>query len=130
MRGRHWFAAALAAGAVWAIALQFVFPLLFARREGVSASAFIRWDFWWAVHLALAWQLCRPGSMTRIFAVVVTWLEIAILGVRLALFLFSDVSTFWTVSLAWNRLALVLLFLALAFHLSFTREGRNLGPPE
>ena len=75
------------------------------------------WDFWWVVHLWLAWALVRWPPYTAALALGVAVVEIAIVAVKLTLFLAAPVWTIWTANWFINKLFVLLCFALMLTHL-------------
>jgi hypothetical protein len=96
--------------AAWTVTVKFLFPMAYALAEGVPLAAYIYWDFWWVVHLALAWSLLHWRSYTHVFAIAVSVAEIAIVSVKLVLFLSAPEWTIWSTNWFINKLFVLLCF--------------------
>jgi hypothetical protein len=44
--------------AAWTVTIKFLFPIGYALAYGLAPGSHIYWDFWWVVHLWLAWRCC------------------------------------------------------------------------
>jgi hypothetical protein len=54
--------------AAWTVTIKFLFPVAFALAEGAPLTRYIYWDFWWVIHLWLAWALLRRPPYTTALA--------------------------------------------------------------
>src|SRR5919106_5407001 len=73
--------------AAWTVTIKFLFPIAYALGEGAPLDTYIYWDFWWVVHLWLAWALLRWQPYAYALALGVSTVEIAIVVTKLVLFL-------------------------------------------
>ena len=64
--------------AAWTLVIKFAFPFAFAWCEGTPLDTYIMWDFWWVIHLWLAWALLSWQRYTYALAVSVSVVEITI----------------------------------------------------
>ena len=114
--------------AAWTVTIKFLFPVSFALSEGVSIGTYIYWDFWWVVHLWLACALLRQPRYTVALALGVSVAEIAIVVIKLTLFLAEPEWTIWTTNWFINKLFVLLCFCLMLSYLA--RQGRRLGRGE
>jgi hypothetical protein len=96
--------------AAWTVTIKFLFPIAYALAEGAPLTAHIYWDFWWVVHLWLAWALLRWQPYTYALALGVSVAEIAIIVMKLALFLADPEWTIWTTNWFINKLFVLACF--------------------
>jgi hypothetical protein len=96
--------------AAWTVTIKFLFPIAYALSEGVPISTYIYWDFWWMVHLWLAWALLRWQPYTYALALGVSAVEILIVVTKLALFLSDPTWTIWTTNWFVNKLFVLACF--------------------
>jgi hypothetical protein len=96
--------------AAWTVTIKFAFPVAYALAEGVPPGTYIYWDFWWVVHLWLAWALLRWPPYTYALALCVSALEIAIIVTKFALFLADPEWTIWTTNWFINKLFVLACF--------------------
>jgi hypothetical protein len=112
--------------AAWTMTIKFLFPIAYALAEGAPVGTYIYWDFWWVVHLWLAWALLRWWRYTYAFAVMVSGIEIAIVVTKLALFLPDPDWTIWTTNWFINKLFVLACFcLMLAYFTVYRRDLRQ-----
>ena len=71
--------------------------------RGRAVGTYIYWDFWWVVHLWLAWALLRWQPYTYALAIGVSAIEIAIIVTKFALFLAEPEWTIWTTNWFINK---------------------------
>jgi hypothetical protein len=114
--------------AAWTITIKFLFPIAYALGEGVPLGTYIYWDFWWGVHLWLAWALLRRRPYAYALALGVSSLEIAIVLTKLVLFLSDPVWSIWTTNWFINKLFVLACFsLMLPYFIIYRRrEGDRL----
>ena len=108
--------------AAWTVVIKFVFPIAFALAEGVPLVSYVYWDFWWVVHLWLAWWLLVGHRYARPLAYAVSIAEIAIILTKFALFLAQPAWTIWTTNWFINKVFVLACFLLLLGHLVTTRR--------
>ena len=94
----------------WTVTIKYAFPVAFALADGTAVSSYIQWDFWWLVHLWLAWSLLHWQRYTPLLAVGVSIAEIIIIAVKFVLFLSSPTWTMWTTNWFINKLFVLLCF--------------------
>jgi hypothetical protein len=111
--------------AAWTVTIKFLFPISYAAAYGLPLGSHIYWDFWWVVHLWLAWALLRWRSYTWPAAITVSVVEIAIVVTKLALFLPAPEWTIWTTNWFINKLFVLLVFCLMLPYLVLRR--RELG---
>ena len=114
--------------AAWTVTIKFVFPIAYALGQGVALDTYIYWDFWWVVHLWLAWALLRWQSYTSLLALAVSTVEIAIVVTKFVLFLSDPVWTIWTTNWFINKLFVLACFcLMLPYFVLYRRRERAQG---
>jgi hypothetical protein len=96
--------------AVWTVTIKFLFPIGYAMAYGLPLGSHVYWDFWWVVHLWLAWALLHWRSYTYLAAIMVSVVEIAIVVTKLAWFLAAPDWTIWTTNWFINKLFVLLCF--------------------
>jgi hypothetical protein len=111
--------------AAWTVTIKFLFPISYAAAYGLPLASHIYWDFWWVVHLWLAWALLRWRFYTWLAAITVSVVEIAIVVTKLALFLPAPEWTIWTTNWFINKLFVLLVFCLMLPYLVLRR--RELG---
>lgn len=112
--------------AAWTVTIKFLFPIAYALAEGAPIGTYIYWDFWWVVHLWLAWALLRWQPYTYALAVGVSAIEIAIIVTKLAVFLAAPEWTIWTTNWFINKLFVLACFaLMLAYCVVHRRDLRH-----
>jgi hypothetical protein len=111
--------------AAWTVTIKFLFPIAYALGEGAPIATYIYWDFWWVVHLWLAWALLRWQPYTYALAIGVSALEIAIIVTKFALFLADPEWTIWTTNWFINKLFVLACFCLMLPHFVFYRPHRR-----
>jgi hypothetical protein len=123
---RSFLAHALILLAAWTVTIKFLFPIAFALAEGSPPLSHVYWDFWWVIHLWLAWALLRWPPYTAPLALGVSVVEIAIIVAKFVLFLGAPEWTIWTTNWFINKLFVLACFcLMLAY---FTLHSRRRAP--
>ena len=97
--------------AAWTLTVKFVFPMVFSAFEGTALSTHVYWDFWWVVHLWLAWALLRWPPYAPLLGIGVATVEILIILTKLSLFLAAPEWTIWTTNWFINKLFVLACFL-------------------
>ena len=88
----------------WTLTIKFLFPIAMAVSEGVPIATHIYWDFWWVVHLGLAWSLKNWQPYTYTLALAVSLAEIAIIVTKFVLFLAEPEWTIWSTNWFINKI--------------------------
>lgn len=96
--------------AAWTVTIKFVFPIGYALAYGLPPATHIYWDFWWVVHLWLAWALLQWRPYAWLLAIGVATVEIAIVAAKLALFLAAPEWSLWTTNWFINKLFVLAVF--------------------
>jgi hypothetical protein len=94
----------------WTVTIKFLFPIAYALGYGLPLGTHIYWDFWWVIHLWLAWALLHWRPYTYVLALGVSVAEIAIIVTKLALFLPAPEWTLWTTNWFINKLFVLACF--------------------
>jgi hypothetical protein len=109
--------------AAWTVTIKFLFPIGYALAYGLPINSHIYWDFWWVVHLWLAFALLRWQPYAYVLAIGVSIAEILIVVTKLALFLAAPEWTIWTTNWFVNKLFVLLVFcLMLPYFVLHRRE--------
>lgn len=111
--------------AAWTVTIKFAFPMAFALADGSPAGAYVMWDFWWAAHLWLGLALLRRARYAIRLALAVSLAEIAIVIVKLAIFLDAPEWTIWTASWFVNKLFVLACFSLMLGWLAARRARRD-----
>jgi len=110
--------------AAWTLTIKFLFPIVFSYFEGSPLLSHVYWDFWWVVHLWLAFALWRWPPYTPALAIGVSVAEIAIILTKFALFLSAPEWTIWTTNWFINKLFVLACFcLLLPWVALYRRRG-------
>jgi hypothetical protein len=96
--------------AAWTVTIKFLFPIAYALGYGLPLGTHIYRDFWWVIHLWLAWALLHWRPYTYVLALGVSVAEIAIIVTKLALFLPAPEWTLWTTNWFINKLFVLACF--------------------
>jgi len=111
--------------AAWTVTIKFLFPIAFAVAESVPLTSHIYWDFWWVIHLWLAWALLRRPPYTTALALGVSVIEIAIIVTKFAFFLSAPEWTIWTTNWFINKLFVLLCFCLMLPWLALRHRRRH-----
>lgn len=96
--------------AAWTLVIKFAFPVAMAMAEGAPIGQHIYWDFWWVVHLWLAWTLLHWRRYTFGLAVGVAIIEIIIIVTKFRLFLAAPEWNLWTTNWFVNKIFVLACF--------------------
>ena len=108
--------------AAWTLVIKFVFPAIYDVSYGHAVGTHIYWDFWWVIHLWLAWALYQQPRYLWWLAVIVSVVEIAIIVVKFVLFLRHPEWTAWETNWFINKLFVLNCFIVLLLHCMFQRS--------
>jgi hypothetical protein len=109
--------------AAWTVTIKFLFPIGYAAAYGLPIGTHIYWDFWWVIHLWLAFALLQWRSYTWLLAIGVSIVEIAIIVTKFALFLAAPEWTIWTTNWFINKLFVLACFcLMLPYFVLYRRD--------
>jgi hypothetical protein len=109
--------------AAWTVTIKFLFPMAFALADGVPITTHIYWDFWWVVHLWLAWTLLNWRSYSYALAIGVSVVEILIIVTKFGFFLAAPEWTIWSTNWFINKLFVLACFsLMLGYLLAHRRR--------
>jgi hypothetical protein len=115
--------------AAWTVTIKFLFPIAYALGEGVPIGTHIYWDFWWVIHLWLAWALLRRPPYTYALALAVSVIEIVIIVTKFALFLSDPTWTIWTTNWFINKLFVLACFVLMLGYLALHRRSTTPARP-
>ena len=99
--------------ALWTLTIKFAFPLAYDAAYGMPIGTHIYWDFWWVVHLALAWALLTGHRHHRAAGIAISVIEIAIIVVKFVYFLASPEWSIWQTNWFINKIFVLACFVAL-----------------
>lgn len=117
--------------AAWTITIKFAFPIAYAVGLDSPVGSYIYWDFWWVIHLWLAWALLKWQPYTFGLAIAVSFAEIVIVVTKLALFLSQPQWTIWQTNWFINKIFVLVCFTMLLSYLLLNRKrlGQGLATP-
>ena len=102
--------------AAWTLLIKFIFPLAFDAAYGHEVGAHVYWDFWWVIHLWLAWALYRQPAYLWWLAVIVSVVEIGIIVVKFFLFFQQPDWTLWQSNWFISKVFVLSCFIVLLFY--------------
>ena len=108
--------------AAWTVTIKFLFPIGYALAYGMPIGTHIYWDFWWVVHLWLAFALLRGKPYAWLLGVGVSAVEIVIVVTKFVLFLAAPEWTIWTTNWFINKLFVLLVFCLMLAYLALNRR--------
>ena len=110
--------------AAWTVAVKYAFPVGYALWEGSPPGRYVMVDFWWVVHLWLAWALLRWRTYTYSLAIFVSVAEIVIVVTKFVLFLAEPRWDIWTASWFVNKCFVLAVFVLMLGY--FVTRGSEL----
>jgi hypothetical protein len=109
--------------AAWTLTIKFAFPIIYDMHYGHAPGTHIYWDFWWVVHLALAWALLTQHRHYRVAGIAVSVIEIAIIVVKFVYFLRAPEWTIWQTNWFINKAFVLSCFVILLLVLLRSRHS-------
>ncbi|MEZ5933533.1 MAG: hypothetical protein R3F54_16590 [Alphaproteobacteria bacterium] len=103
--------------AAWTLVIKFLFPIAYDAAYGQAPGTHIYWDFWWVIHLWLAWALLRRPGHVYPLALGVSVVEIVIILGKFFLFLQAPDWTLWQTNWFINKLFVLACFIVMLGHL-------------
>ena len=113
----HW----LVLLAAWTLVIKFIFPIIYDAAYGLPLGAHIYWDFWWVIHLWLAWALFYRPSYVYPLALIVTVVEIIIIVTKFVFFLKAPDWTIFETNWFINKVFVLLCFVTMLGWLAWRR---------
>jgi hypothetical protein len=111
--------------AAWTLVIKFIFPVCYALAQSAPLLTYVLWDFWWVVHLWLAWALLHWRRYTYALALIVSVAEIAIIVTKFVHFLSAPEWTIWRTNWFVNKVFVLACFvLLLGYLLANAKELR------
>ncbi|MFI2812002.1 hypothetical protein [Microbulbifer sp. M83] len=99
--------------AAWTVFIKYLFPIGYALANGEPWMRYIYWDFWPVIHVWLGWALLvRPTYLYRL-ALVVSLVEILIIGTKFAQFLVQPEWSIWRTNWFVNKVFVLACFILL-----------------
>ncbi len=99
--------------AVATVFIKYLFPISFALAYQQPILTHVQWDLWPAVHFWLGWSLMQHKSYALTAALLVTVVEIAFSGLKLAMFFANPEWTIWNANWMLNEALCASIFVAL-----------------
>ena len=99
--------------AAWTLVIKFVFPMTMALVEGHQLVAYVYWDFWWVIHLWLAYALIREPVYTYWLGLTTSLVEIAIVVTKFVYFLSAPTWNIWDTNWFINKVFVLAVFVLL-----------------
>jgi hypothetical protein len=103
--------------AAWTLTIKFFFPVAMALAEGLPASTYLLWDFWWVIHIWLGWALLNWQRYTYALAILVSVVEIIIVVTKFVMFLAAPQWTIWRTNWFINKCFVLACFVSLLVYL-------------
>lgn len=94
----------------WTVFIKYLFPVAFALLNGEAWAIYIYWDLWPAAHLWLAWALLARPGYTRLLAIGMSVVEIAIIVSLFIGFLADPDWTIWRTNWFVNKVFVLAAF--------------------
>lgn len=79
----------------WTLFIKYLFPMAFALVQGEPLGLYIYWDLWPVAHVWLGWALLARPPYTRVLAIAMSVVEIAIILTFFTLFLSEPEWSIW-----------------------------------
>ena len=108
--------------AAWTLVIKFIFPIIHDTAYGEPLGTHIYWDFWWVIHLWLAWALLTWPSYTYPLALGVSVVEIVIIVTKFTFFLAEPDWSPWQTNWFINKLFVLACFVTLLGYLWVRRQ--------
>lgn len=115
----HW----LIVLAAWTLVIKFVFPIAYDSAYGHPVGTHIYWDFWWVVHLWLAWALLNRSWYTYPLALSVSVVEIVIIVTKFYFFFQAPEWSIWQTNWFINKVFVISCFITLLGYLVIRRPS-------
>ncbi len=112
------FAHFLVVLAAWTLTIKFAFPIAWAMAEGAPLLDYIWWDFWWVVHLWLAWALIARPRYLFWLALLTAVVETVIVVTKFVLFLGAPQWDPWTTNWFINKCFVLGVFVPMLVHMA------------
>jgi hypothetical protein len=103
--------------AAWTLLIKYLFPVAYALNEGVPITSYVFWDFWWVVHIGLAWSLLHWRRYTYAAAIAISVAEIVIIVTKFVSFLSAPEWTIWRTNWFINKVFVLACFVMLLTYL-------------
>ncbi len=97
--------------AAWTLVIKFIFPITYDAAYGHSLGTHIYWDFWWVVHLWLAYALLSWQRYTYMLAIIVSVVEIVIILIKFYAFFQAPDWTLWQTNWFINKVFVIACFI-------------------
>lgn len=107
---------------VWTVVIKYLSPVLWYWSERLAGheplAVPVMWDFWPVAHAVLAAALWRRTAWARGFGLAVAGVEIAVVVVKLALYLRAPVLDYWHLLWLTNKVYVLAVFACLLYVLA------------
>jgi len=114
--------------AFWTLLIKFILPILFAQHESLSILAYIMWDFWWVLHIALGICILKWKRHVYFFALGTSIVEIVIIVTKFYLFLSDPVWNIWKMNWFVNKVFVLSCFIMMLVYFLKNRVELKLTP--
>jgi hypothetical protein len=108
----------------WTLLIKFLFPISYGLAHGPSWSMYIMWDFWWVVHIWLAWAFYAQPRCLYPLALAISVAEISIISFKFYGFFINPNWTIWAANWFINKIFVLSCFLLILAYL--LRDRRKL----
>src|SRR5262245_4768172 len=112
--------------AAWTLVIKYLFPVWYALHYGEPALSFVMWDFWWVAHLWLGWALLARPKYTYWLAMIVSVVEVVIVGTKFVIFLSAPTWDIWHTNWFINKVFVIGIFGVMFIWLLVRGEGRGM----
>lgn len=96
--------------AAWTVFIKYLFPLGFALANGEPIGSHIYWDLWPLAHIWMGWALLARPRYTRVLAIGMSVLEIAIIVTLITRFLSDPEWSIWRTNWFVNKVFVLVCF--------------------
>jgi hypothetical protein len=100
--------------AAWTLLIKFVFPIVYDAAYGHAPGTHVYWDFWWVIHLWLAWTLLTAQRHASLLALGVAVVEIVIIVTKFFIFFQAPDWTPWQTNWFINKVFVLACVVMLA----------------
>ena len=109
--------------AAWTLFIKYLFPIGYSLAYGEPLTRYIYWDLWPIAHIWLGWALLARPTYTRMLAIAMSIIEIAIICTLFAHFLAEPDWSIWRTNWFVNK-AFVLSCFALILGTALYRADK------
>lgn len=101
--------------AAWTVFIKYLFPLAFAIAEGIDWHTYLYLDLWPILHVWLGWALLKRPPYTRVLAIGLSLVEIAIIVTLFWMFLTDPEWSIWRTNWFVNKVFVLSCFVLVLY---------------